>query len=201
MTRLHYVCMAVLLMACSKGIDTPSETTGKYPLYTLHTIKQGAHYAETNRFEIFRETGVWFSVIFDSSAVYSTLKSENRYDINKLYGFSDCSSAHHANSARFGWRWNGESVDILAYTYVNSIRQTKLLGTASIGEAGEYSLTIDKNVYRFGYKGQVVEMPRYCDTDKVTGYKLFPYFGGDETAPHDISVYIRETAPQVQQNN
>ncbi|RDC63253.1 hypothetical protein AHMF7616_01854 [Adhaeribacter pallidiroseus] len=38
-----------------------------------------------------------------------------------------------------------------------------------------------------------MEMSRGCSgtSDK---YKLFPYFGGDETAPHNIKIEIKELA-------
>jgi hypothetical protein len=35
-------------------------------------------------------------------------------------------------------------------------------------------------------------MTRESKTEKAEGYKLFPYFGGDETAPHNISIWIKE---------
>jgi hypothetical protein len=28
-------------------------------------------------------------------------------------------------------------------------------------------------------------------TPKGQGYQLYPYFGGDETAPHDINIWIK----------
>ena len=35
-------------------------------------------------------------------------------------------------------------------------------------------------------------LPRTSATSKAEGYKLYPYFGGDESAPHDIFIYIKE---------
>ncbi len=35
-------------------------------------------------------------------------------------------------------------------------------------------------------------MPRASTTVKSSGYKLYPYFGGDEFAPHDVRVWIKE---------
>jgi hypothetical protein len=29
-------------------------------------------------------------------------------------------------------------------------------------------------------------------TPKGKGYRLYPYFGGDETAPHDISIWVKD---------
>ncbi|MEO5783498.1 MAG: hypothetical protein ABIQ07_09520 [Ginsengibacter sp.] len=35
-------------------------------------------------------------------------------------------------------------------------------------------------------------LPRTSTTAKAIGYKLYPYFGGDETAPHEIDIWIKE---------
>jgi hypothetical protein len=35
-------------------------------------------------------------------------------------------------------------------------------------------------------------MPRSSITAKASGYLLFPYFGGDETAPHDMGIEIKD---------
>ena len=34
----------------------------------------------------------------------------------------------------------------------------------------------------------IVYIPRSSTTAKGDGYELYPYFGGDEIAPHDINV-------------
>jgi len=35
-------------------------------------------------------------------------------------------------------------------------------------------------------------MPRESTTTMAEGYQLYPYFGGDETAPHDIFIWIEK---------
>jgi len=35
-------------------------------------------------------------------------------------------------------------------------------------------------------------MSRASTTTEAEGYKLFPYFGGDESAPHTISIWMQE---------
>jgi hypothetical protein len=37
-----------------------------------------------------------------------------------------------------------------------------------------------------------VQLPRHCTGSNYTRYKLFPYFGGDEVAPHRIKIKITE---------
>lgn len=89
--------------------------------YTSYTIPAGAQYCEQEHFEAISTQGIAFTVLFDSSAVYSTKNASNQADINKLYGFSDNRAHHHS-------------------------------------------------------------------------YRLYPYFGGDEYAPHKITIKIREEA-------
>jgi hypothetical protein len=35
-------------------------------------------------------------------------------------------------------------------------------------------------------------MDRGCSGGSLASYQLYPYFGGDETAPHDITILIDE---------
>ncbi|MGK0367544.1 MAG: hypothetical protein ACI9QD_000681, partial [Thermoproteota archaeon] len=35
-----------------------------------------------------------------------------------------------------------------------------------------------------------VSLERKCDRKKAFGYRLSPYFGGDEVAPHEVSIFI-----------
>ena len=35
-------------------------------------------------------------------------------------------------------------------------------------------------------------MNRGCRDSSMTGYKLYPYFGGNKTAPHDIKIKVEE---------
>lgn len=39
-------------------------------------------------------------------------------------------------------------------------------------------------------RSAIVKMPRGCGSKKSVGYKLFPFFGGDEVAPHEVKIEI-----------
>ena len=39
--------------------------------------------------------------------------------------------------------------------------------------------------------GEYYKLPRERTSLTTTGYQLYPYFGGDETAPHPISIDIQ----------
>ncbi len=179
------------LVACTKNHQELSMmNSGPYAGYHEFRIMAGQNYCEKNSYPKYNGKSAAFNVIFDSSAIYQTAEKSNQLDINKLYGFADCGTHHQDNSARFGWRWNGSSIDILAYCYVNSTRKNKLVGTVNIGEVNKFNLSVDSNQYVFQLNKNIVRMERACAEPAFNGYELYPYFGGDEPAPHNISIFI-----------
>ncbi len=70
----------------------------------IFKIKKGSHYS--NNFihklvSFFTTSGRLSKLIeFDETAIY-TDNTEDKYDVNKLFGFSN--GLHHKNSYRFGW--------------------------------------------------------------------------------------------------
>ncbi|WP_420388240.1 hypothetical protein [Roseivirga sp.] len=133
------------------------------------------------------------TVRFDETAMYN-LGNRNQGDINKLFGFADCNSLHHENSARFGWNFNIETneVDIYTYVYQSSDRLFKKIGSMEIGESADLSISLDGDEYVFWFKDEQQTVKRGTQCNLGVYYLLYPYFGGDETAPHDIRIYIKE---------
>ncbi len=157
----------------------------------VFVIEEGEHYS-THRFSMVTKDSLSFRTTFDDSAIYATEAPSNQGDINKLYGFSDCLGHHHTNSARFGWRWLNDELQIHAYTYVDKARQSQLMGVVGIGETHDYSLAIEGDHYVFRLDEHEIQMPRGCAGRGQPKYMLWPYFGGDETAPHEIRIYLEE---------
>jgi hypothetical protein len=156
-----------------------------------YIIPQGEHTSGTHA-ALFSKRNMKFSATFDNSAIYTSADPTNQLDINKLYGFSDCNSEHQTNSARFGWRWNQNQLQIHAYVYTDSVRSEKFITAISLNQTYQYEILTSGNEYQFSINGLSVKMPRGCDNDSDIRYKLFPYFGGDEVAPHKISITILE---------
>ena len=129
---------------------------------------------------------------FDSSAIYTSVEKANQEDVNKLTGFSDCGTDHQQNSARIGWSWNGSQVVLYAYAYVNKLRYIKTLGEVNINQSFSCSIQARNNNYYFEADGHIDSIPRYCAGDLNYRYKLFPYFGGDESAPQEIRISMTE---------
>ena len=186
--------LLIILSGCDKQpvINNHSKQTEKKNISLQYLIRKGNHSIDENPFTVIQSDSIRCEVLFDSTAAYQTVSTENQEDVNKLIGFSDCNSHHQQNSARLGWSWNGKSVVLYAYAYVNNERIVKTLTTVSLNQRITCSLkAIDGNYY-FEAGAVKDSIPRYCSGYSRSRYKLYPYFGGDETAPHDIRIEIKE---------
>ncbi len=155
------------------------------------TIKAGHHYSRERGMNFALGETFSFSAMFNETAMYVSDTLINQQDVNKLYGFSDHTIDNHENSARFGWRWYQNQIQIFAYTYADGVREMKQVGVAEISEANDYEIRATDTSYLFTFKGEVISMKRghISSGPCVT---LFPYFGGNETAPHDIEIYLKK---------
>ena len=160
--------------------------------YKVYTIAKGHHSSNTG-FRAFTGTELNLIVFFDSSAVYVASDSKNQSAINKLYGFSDCSEFHHENSARFGWRWYENELQILAYCYKDSVRIEKFISAIPINKENYCGVKTSGSKYVFSLNGKLDSLDNGCSSTIDNGkYFLYPFFGGVETAPHDITIRIKE---------
>jgi len=160
--------------------------------FKTYFIKQGNNYCDNNDYALTQYTFMHFQAILDSTCIYTTVDPGNQADINKLYGFADCASHHQTNSARFGWNWQNGAMHIHAYCYAGTVRSYKELGMVTLGKAFDCKLYVLPDKYIFELEGKKDTMTRSCPDNTAIGYKLLPYFGGDEPAPHDVRVKIRE---------
>lgn len=189
MNRFLWALILICGIGCSKAVDEKAPAGNQFVEYI---IPKGQHYAAGNNFHLLEKKSLTFRARFDSSCMYTLSNAANAGDINKLYGFSDCGSNHQENSARFGWVWNGSAIELYAYCYADSKRSSKLLGTVAIGREIELGLTVEKAKYVFTVNGFKEYIQRSCSDDVSQSYQLFPYFGGDEVAPHDVHIFIKE---------
>ena len=199
MKNLILLALLASLAACNKEITvtTPdaviTQNTGNTtPEFIKYTILQGQQYCDKSTYVATNYSELSFAVIFDSSAIYKTIDSTNQYDINKLFGFSDNNADHHQFSARFGWRWSDDSLRLFGYTYNNGLRDSKELGTVQIGQSNNCSIKVSAQQYIFSLNGHIDSLIRESTTPTAVGYKLFPYFGGNELAPHQVTIWIKE---------
>jgi hypothetical protein len=194
---LLYALAALLLLltGCQKTLDAIIEKGTSSPVnsagFSKYTIRQGQQYCDQNGFKPVEIEEMKLVVKFDSTAIYQTALAENQNDINKLYGFSDNNTDHHQYSARFGWRWSSNALRLFAYVYNEGTVTSKELTTVAIGAEVNCSIQVTSTSYLFTINGLTERLPRMVTTPKGQGYQLYPYFGGDETAPHDINIWIK----------
>jgi|SRR6185437_512548 len=165
----------------------PSDDT-----FVTYTVLSGNNYIVNNSYLPFSQSFIRFKAILDSSCVYKSSVTEDQKDVNKLYGFADCNSFHHVNSARFGWDWDNDKMYIFADCYVNTVRVLKNLGAIKLDSVIDCQIKVLPNEYQFYLNGNMDTVSRGCIDSVAMGYKLLPYFGGNEPAPHDVHIKIKE---------
>ncbi|MFZ4680704.1 MAG: hypothetical protein ACOYLP_11105 [Flavobacterium sp.] len=180
-------CKKENTIANPSNTDTTFVDTG----FITYTIRQGQQYCDQNTLKLTNLSSQSFDVIFDSSAIYRTIDPNNQYDINKLYGFSEGFN-HQYNSARLGWRWSDDSLRLFGYVYNNGARISSEISTVTIGDTIRCSISLLDSFYQFSVNQRVLNVSRTAIGTIAIGYQLYPYFGGDETAPQAIAIKIKE---------
>lgn len=161
--------------------------------FVTYLILSGQNFCVGNAYAVDTFHGMRFQAIFDSSCIYANADPSNQADINKLMGFSDSASHHHQNSARFGWNWQDGALRVYAYCYHSGVRQSYELGTVSLNEPHDFNIELRAGQYFFSVDNKYFTlMERAAQEPYAYGYKLLPYFGGDEPAPHDVRIQVRE---------
>lgn len=159
-----------------------------------YEIKKGEHYSHRTGIprrlvSLYEGRHLLFQATFTNSCLYTP---END-DINKLYGFTDVNSLVHDNSVRFGWRHDGSGIiEIFAYWYIDGIRGWEKLGETSPYIKDDYEIWARNGWYYFRFNTNEFSIQRSKDAEHGIRNRLFPYFGGDKTAPNDILIFIHE---------
>ena len=193
---LPFLICLLAATGCRKTVSSTVDSVLQDPVKgkTIdYLIAAGQHYANQNGYQPVNLSTLSFTVKFDSSAVYRSVEASNQEDINKLYGFADNNANHEQYSARIGWNWARNALRLYAYVYNAGVRSSQEIGAVSIGSEHSCSIKVVGNQYQFTVDKLSITMPRSSQTTQAEGYRLFPYFGGDETAPHDIHIVIHES--------
>lgn len=190
---LNSLAVLMFCTGCKKSADLTAvnDTTITAPAFIKYTIQKGKQFCDQSYYKAVDVSEMKFVARFDSTAVYKTMSLSNQDDINKLYGFADNNSDHHSYSARFGWRWSGNALRLFAYIYNEGTVTSKELAIVKIGAEINCSIQVTNSSYLFTVNGDTQRLPRMASTPKGAGYQLYPYFGGDEPAPHDINIWIK----------
>jgi hypothetical protein len=155
---------------------------------TRFTVNKGKHKFHPRLPEFGNSKGVKFRANFDRSCLYD-LKTVDQADINKLYGVT--SLFIHKNSARFGWRAEGDVIRIFAYWYRKGIRGWSNLGIVAVDEWNDYSLTLENDIWVFTLNDKILKTTNINWWSFLT-FKAFPFFGGNRKAPHSMDIGLYE---------
>lgn len=179
------MAFCLLLWSCN---ETPTVDDEGYEVFT---IRAGQHSSIT-RNEAFTGSGINATVVFDESAIYTLEVTSDQADINKLLGFSDCTQHHQSESARIGWRWYEDELQILAYAYLEGQLHFELMGSVPLDTEIDLMIRANGTSYDFSGTGlQSVSLARTSDCEPGENYWLWPYFGGDQVAPHDVTIRLK----------
>jgi hypothetical protein len=161
-------------------------------------IKKGKHRAFPPPIGLWcNKTTLRRVISFDDNCKYD-LGNDDQFDTNKLFGIGYLEGFHKEDSARFGWRYDTESGKIIltAFCHVNGVMVYEDLCSVFFFRKYLTMLLIDGCFYRFLVVDAESPFTKYGDVtirfthDKMWSYPLGPYFGGNQTAPHDMSLHI-----------
>lgn len=159
--------------------------------FEVFSIRVGKH-SSTSKFESFEGKGIDFIVVFDESAKYNHGNNGDQLDINKLLGFSDCDVHHQEQSARIGWRWYNNELQILSYVYDKDNLDFELMGSIPLNTPMNMRILKTPTSYEFSGEGlKTIAMKRSMDCGDGGNYWLWPYFGGNRTTLEKIEIRIK----------
>lgn len=151
-------------------------------------IKQGTHGNGSFKPILFPKQ-MSRTVIFDESCKYDLIDSD-QYDVNKLFGLGFF--PHHIQtSARFGWNWNikNEVIDIFSFIHRQGKFYFDFMTFIEIDKPITLTLFIQRRqvIFEAQKKTAFITKSEQLNTNPLA-YELRPYFGGNETAPHDMKI-------------
>lgn len=141
------------------------------------------------------DRSVRFQVLFPASAAYATASPSNQADWNKVMGITTLFI--HWNSIRLGWRWlpAEQKMELGFYGYLRGRRIERPLAKVALDVWTDVEMRLHANGLLVRAGGAVYEERQSLGfpwfLPQPTWILKTAYFGGDETAPHDIEVRAR----------
>jgi predicted transcriptional regulator len=131
-------------------------------------------------------------VIFSQNCIYK-FGDVDDLDINKLFGISF--GFHHKNSMRFGWNVDGDKIAIHYYYYKLGKRFMNKMVSIPVETVHTFEITVYDAYYELKVSdtnGKTIGWANIVKPKTVKwGYRLFPYFGGNRVAPHDVTIKMK----------
>lgn len=177
----------------------------------IYTIKKGSHRSGYRFAPIWQPKKLRGHITFGKSCLYKPFTNKNEKDINKVLGLSVRVNPfaktkrslivdwpHHIDSFLIGMRRTTETpsskIELLKYAHVNGKFYHELLTKVEPNEEIRYVIERQQGMwYLLLSTSTEVRERRFiakAGSGSKIGYKLFPYFGGDEVAPQRMSMDI-----------
>jgi len=160
----------------------------------IFTIKKDRHFSNQFFYKLVNFINIDETLTFDvtfTDSCYYNLPPEDQRDINKLFGFSH--GLHHNDSARFGWSFLNSKIRLWAYCYKNSQRFATYVTSVEFNTQYQLCINAHKTNHEFIVKhdDKIKATLKVPKSSKIKfGYKLWPYFGGNMPAPHNINIEL-----------
>ena len=156
-------------------------------------IKKGNHYSELLPKFHWGKTFVAYQFVMYENCYWGYPRNNDDHDLNKLCGISF--GYHFHNSIRIGWVSNftqPDKIDIYSYYYNNKKREMQYLTTIGTGIFYHASIQLlNGTTASIIFDGIEYSFP-YNKPKAKWGYYLHPYFGGDNTAPQDLTIKLNQ---------
>ncbi len=163
-----------------------------------YTIKKGKHFCNFtwSRLCLRFNTSLAFKCIFSNNCKYD-LQDSNQFDVNKLYGLGWGFKGPLYNSYRIGWRYNAikDKIELFLFIQENKTRTLKYLDAVELNQEFTVRMIVDNNnllVYLYLQGQQTITASYQFKSIGKILYRCFPYFGGDQTAPDTMNIFIKE---------
>jgi len=166
----------------------------------FYEIKKGNHYASMSIFE--KICGIGWKIktmslrfVFRNECWWSPARNQEDLDQNKLAGIG-FGTNHHNNSVRLTWVPDFETpgmIKVSGYTYDEKKEGQKFtiafIKSVHVGDTITGKIESRDGAYFLTVNDVTIRMDNN-KTDPNLCFRLFPYFGGNNTAPHDMIVEL-----------
>lgn len=125
---------------------------------------------------------------------YYTVPNSDSLDWNKLTGLGDLDN--QKNSIRVGWRCINNTFQVCAYVH-NKVRyqvtDDMILKTVKANQPFRVRIVYNNNSAEIQVDNKIFKVEDISRPNVI--FKQYPWFGGQETAPHDMTLYTRQNQP------
>ena len=210
MKKLFFLSLILLFGACRDEVPTDQ--------FEVLTIKEDANRATPYRLSWEERSYLAYEWIFDESAEYDILDTD-QCDWNKLTGLSLNLLTNHVNSLMVSWRYDLQGFLWLAPYYHQdgstfwadvpcSQAQIAVVDPdlkalrVNIGDVVEthMNVSVQKSIITLTIINTATNQSVYYEKEWGEPFtntrEIYPWFGGSESAPHDITIRRRLIASE-----